>query len=129
MNILLDTHVLLWWFLDSSRLNDETRARLADPDVEIFVSSVSAWEIAIKLALGKLDLPGPLAQYLPERIRRAGLTELPIAIKHAIGAESLPMHHTDPFDRLLIAQAQSESLAIVTADPLFAKYDVHRIAA
>ena len=129
MNVLLDTHVMLWWFLDSARLHKKTRALLSDPEIDVFVSPVSAWEVAIKSALGRLDLPGSPSHYLPERIRRAGLTELPITIQHALGVESLPMHHADPFDRLLIAQAQSESLAIVTADPIFAKYDVRRIPA
>ena len=129
MNLLLDTQVLLWLFLRSSRLKKTIRSILADPANVVYVSAVSTWEIAIKTNLGKLELPGSPAQYLPDRIERAQLTNLPIAPLHTYGVFSLPSHHRDPFDRLLIAQAQLESLTIVTNDRAFSKYDVKQIAA
>jgi len=129
VNLLLDTQVLLWLFLRSSQLKKAVRSILADPANVVYVSAVSTWEIAIKANLGKLELPGTPAQYLPDRIERAQLTNLPIVAAHTYGVFSLPGHHRDPFDRLLIAQAQLESLTIVTNDRAFSKYDVKRIAA
>ncbi len=129
MNLLLDTQVLLWLFLRSSRLKKPVRSILADPANVVYVSAVSMWEITIKTNLGKIELPGTPAQYLPDRIERAQLTNLPIVAAHTYGVFSLPSHHRDPFDRLLIAQAQLESLTIVTNDRAFSKYDVKRIAA
>jgi PIN domain nuclease of toxin-antitoxin system len=124
---LLDTHVLLWWFLRSDRLKKRVRETLADPGSTVYVSAVSAWEIAIKMRLGKLELPGTPASFLPSRIARAGMTPLPILASHAYGVFDLPDHHADPFDRLLIAQAQAESLTIVTADTAFKEYDVRSL--
>lgn len=129
MRLLLDTHVLLWWFMRSDRLKDTTRDVLADPENDVFISAVSTWEIAIKIAIKRLALPGVPAQYLPDRIRRAGLTELPVTTAHTYGVEALPMHHADPFDRMLIAQARYEAMTIVTSDSMFTKYDVQRLSA
>lgn len=129
MSLLIDTHVLLWWFLDSAKLRKKTRELLADVETPVFVSAASTWEIAIKSKLGRLILPGTPAQYLPDRILRAGLSRLPITIEHTYGVASLPMHHADPFDRILIAQAQCEGFTIVTNDRAFTKYDVRCIRA
>lgn len=129
MSLLIDTHVLLWWFLDSSKLRKKTRDLLADLGTPVYVSAASTWEISIKSALGRLILPGTPSYYLPDRILRAGLSRLPITMEHTYGVESLPLHHADPFDRLLIAQAQCEGFAIVTSDRVFSKYDVHCIQA
>lgn len=127
MNALVDTNVLLWWFLRSERLPDNVRADLADAANSVFVSAASTWEIAVKSAIGRLSLPGEPAQYLPERFRRARIQELPITAAHTYGVFALPKHHADPFDRLLIAQAQLEGMTIVTADRTFEKYDVRTL--
>jgi len=129
VKLLVDTHVLLWWFMRSDRLKKKIRETLAEPSNDVFVSAASTWEIAIKAAFGRLTLPGEPGQYLPDRIRRAGITELPITPAHTYGVLALPAHHADPFDRLLIAQAQHEGLTIVTSDPVFKQYDVRRISA
>jgi len=129
MNFLLDTQILLWLFLRSDRLKKSVRAQLADRANVVYASAVSTWEISIKAELGKLELPGSPPTYLPERIGRSGLRELPITSKHTYGVFNLPAHHRDPFDRLLIAQAQIESLTVVTADRIFRKYNVKQLAA
>ncbi len=108
MNYLLDTQILLGLFLRSDRLKISVRAQLADPANAVHASAVSTWEIAIKAELGKPARPGTPATYLPEGIGRSGLRELPITSKHTYGVFDLPPHHRDPFDRLLIAQAQIE---------------------
>lgn len=124
---MVDTNVLLWWFLRSDRLPDNIRATLAHSANSVFASAVSTWEIAVKSAIGRLSLPGEPGQYLPERFRRARILELPITAPHTYGVFALPKHHTDPFDRLLIAQAQLEGMTIVTADRTFTKYDVRTL--
>jgi PIN domain nuclease of toxin-antitoxin system len=129
VKLLIDTHILLWWFMRSERLKKKIRETLADPSNEVFVSAAATWEIAINAAIGRLTLPGDPGQYLPNRIRRAGITELPITSAHTYGVFALPHHHADPFDRLFIAQAQHEGLTIVTSDPVFKQYDVRRISA
>jgi PIN domain nuclease of toxin-antitoxin system len=128
VTFLLDTQILLWLFLRSDRLEKSVRGQLANPANVVYASAVSTWEIAIKAELGKLELPGTPATYLSERIGRSGLRELPIASKHTYGVFDLPPHHRDPFDRLLIAQAQIESLTVVTTDRIFRKYDVKQLA-
>ena len=127
MKLLTDTNVLLWWFLRSDRLPDKVRATLARVENDVFASAVSTWEIAVKSAIGRLALPGEPAQYLPDRFRRAQIQELPITAAHTYGVFALPKHHADPFDRLLIAQAQLEGMTIVTADRIFKKYDVRTL--
>ncbi len=120
MNLLLDTHVLLWWLSDDKMLGAKARAAIANPDVQVFVSAASAWEISIKMTLGKLDAP----ENLEEALDTSGFTPLPITIDHALAAGRLPEHHRDPFDRMLIAQAQLERLTLVTHDGAFGHYDV-----
>ncbi len=129
MNFLLDTQILLWLFLRSDRVKKSVRAQLADPRNVVYASAVSTWEISIKAELGKLQLPGLPATYLPDRIERSGFRELPITSKHTYGVFDLPTHHRDPFDRLLIAQAQIESLTVVTTDRIFRKYSVKQLSA
>lgn len=117
--MLLDSHVLLWFVLGSRRqISTPLRARIEAS--EAIVSNASLWEIAIKVALGKLDAPDDL----PERVQELGFELLGVESEHAWHVRSLPHHHGDPFDRLLIAQAQLERLPIVTADPIFGDYDV-----
>jgi PIN domain nuclease of toxin-antitoxin system len=119
LNLLLDTHVLLWYVLgDRRRVGRDLQTRIEDEGAT--VSVVSVWEAAIESALGKLDAPDDL----PFRVEQLGFGSLAIAADHAWQVRRLPQHHGDPFDRLLIAQAQVERLSIVTADPLFDAYDV-----
>ena len=120
MAYLLDTHILLWWFDASPKLSKEVEAVIRSGVDRILVSSVSTWEIAIKRALGKLRVPDEIFGLVP----RDGFLELPITIKHTRALLQLPAHHQDPFDRLLIAQAQSEELVLITSDHLFQKYNV-----
>ncbi len=122
MNLLLDTHVLLWWVFDEPRLSASARDAVADSDNRVFVSSASGWEIATKQRIGKLPGYEGMVQALPRLLRRADFDELPIRLDHALRAGSLPGPHRDPFDRILIAQAQVEGLAVMTADPVFARY-------
>jgi PIN domain nuclease of toxin-antitoxin system len=124
VRLLLDSHVALWWLGNDLRLAHTAHARIADAD-EVFVSVVTPWELGIKQASGKLTLPDDLIAQLIA----SGFEMLPIQLEHAYAAPTLPAHHGDPFDRMLIAQAMSERLAIVTADAQFMLYDVDRVQA
>lgn len=117
--LLLDTHVFLWWRADDRRLRPAARKAIAEAPL-VFVSAASAWEVAIKAALGRLALPAPFH----EGVAGSGFDELPITIAHAEAAGRLPAHHADPFDRMLVAQAQLERLVLVTHDRAFAPYGV-----
>ncbi|MFD4275957.1 type II toxin-antitoxin system VapC family toxin [Streptomyces cyaneofuscatus] len=119
MRLLLDTHVILWWLEDSDELSDQVKD-LLDTEPSVHLSAVSAWEIAIKQSLGKLDGPDDLA----ERVRDSQFTALPITAGHGVRAGRLPAMHRDPFDRILIAQAQIEGMTIVTRDQRIPQYDV-----
>ena len=119
MRILLDTNVLLWWLADDARLSNVIRRTIREADA-VFVSAVSAWEIEIKRATGKLSAPDNLER----TIRDFNLSGLSVSVPHAIAAGRLPKHHRDPFDRMLIAQAKLESLTLVTSDAVFQAYDV-----
>ncbi len=120
MNLLIDTHILLWWLADDAALPSEVRTALGDPDNLVFVSTASVWEIAIKKQLGKIVLPDDYTRELEEE----GFRELPILFRHIEELEGLPLLHRDPFDRLLIAQAKSEKLAFVTTDSQIRKYSL-----
>lgn len=121
MNLLLDTHVFLWVIDDSPRLSSAARAAIIDGANVIFVSAVTAWEISIKKAIGKLTVPS--GSYLDE-LRLHRFTPLDITTEHALAVAELPHYHQDPFDRLLVAQAQVEKLTIVTADSQIKQYAV-----
>ncbi len=123
--LLVDTNVLLWALGGDPSLGDDTRDALADPGNDVFVSAASIWEIAIKRALGKLNAPANLVA----AVEAAGFSELPVTYVHAEQAGSLPKHHTDPFDRMLVAQAQVEGLTLVTADANIPRYAVRTMAA
>lgn len=127
MNILLDTQAFLWWTSGSPRLSPRATEVIADPSSTVLVSVASAWEIAIKAAAGRLDLEVAAEAYVPDRLRRHGFEALAVGLGHALRAGSLPRHHGDPFDRLIVAQGQVEDLAIVTVDPLIGLYDVETI--
>jgi PIN domain nuclease of toxin-antitoxin system len=118
MRLLLDTHIFCWSFYEPGRLSLEAREAMNGAD-EVFVSSASMWEVAIKVRLGKMNAD---PQELFEQIEANGFQELPVWSKHALLVANLPMHHTDPFDRLLIAQAISEPLHLLTADPQLRRY-------
>lgn len=119
--MLLDTHVLLWSLGDVERLAPSVREAIADPSNDVFVSAVTGWEIGIKMSLGKLRVPANLA----EQIQAAGLLPLPVTFEDGMALSSLPRHHDDPFDRLLVVQAASRQMTLVTADRRIAGYPVH----
>ena len=127
MRALLDTHTFLWWLLDAPRLSDECRRVLADGTNEILLSAVSGYELAYKAHVGRLTLPESPGAYVRSRLEASGFEALSIELNHALRAASLPVIHRDPFDRLLVAQAQLEGLPIMTADPAIAQYDVEVI--
>lgn len=129
MRVLLDTQVWLWMLAAPERLSEPARALVIATDNELLLSAASAWEIAIKYALGKLRLPEAPGDLIPRLMTRTGITPLPIHHRHALHVASLPTRHRDPFDRLLIAQAQIEQLPILTADRSFALYEVELLRA
>jgi PIN domain nuclease of toxin-antitoxin system len=120
MNLLLDTHALLWWLADDPSLSREARAAVAAPNNLVYVSAATAWEISIKRAFGKLEAPNDLDAALAH----CGFQALPITVPHATAAGQLPPHHSDPFDRMLVAQASLERLTLVTRDPYMPRYGV-----
>lgn len=119
MRLLLDTHAFLWWRVDEARLSSEVRGKISTAEV-VFVSLASAWEIAIKASVGKLHIPGTIEQRLVD----SHFDPLPIRFRHVECVASLPLHHRDPFDRMLIAQCQVEELMLVTSDRRLRPYDV-----
>jgi len=129
MRLLLDTHCLLWARAEPARLSAGARAALLDSRSELFVSAVSVWEIVIKHALGRLKMARSPQTLVPEMIAATQAAELPISHAHALRVGRLPRHHTDPFDRMLIAQAQVEGLIIVSADARLSRYDVEILRA
>jgi len=125
IRLLLDTHAVLWALAEPRKLSGSARNAMEDARNEVFVSVVSGWEIAIKRALGKLQAP----EDLEAGIRRQGFTPLLMTFQHAEQAGALPPHHADPFDRMLIAQAQAEGLILVTRDPDIPRYGIRTMAA
>lgn len=124
MKLLLDTHTFLWWNTDDPQLSWRAREMISDGRNEIFLSAASVWEISIKTAKGKLVLPEPPAQYISNRISLYQLHPLPVQIHHAVQVYNLPMHHADPFDRLLVAQSQIESMPLISVDADIRRYEV-----
>ena len=124
MRLLLDTHVWLWMITGDERLTDTLRANLEDPDSDVYLSAAAMWELAIKSAAGKLKYTGSPSVQIPIHIQRTGVYPLPVTVEHAIAAADLPMHHRDPFDRMMVAQAQIEELTLATADRRLAAYEV-----
>ena len=118
MKVLLDTHLILWWLSDSPLLAAEARVLIGDPENTVFVSAVSVWEIWLKESLGKLRLPPDFEQ----KLAVASFESLPLTAEHARQAASLPWHHRDPFDRMLVAQAKVEKLTLLTADEIVKAY-------
>lgn len=127
MKVLVDTHVFIWASDSSHLLSNSAREILADPDTIRIISTASLWEMQIKLAIGKLPLRLPLVEMVREQQEQNGFEILPITLNHVLALENLPMHHKDPFDRLLIAQAQSENLPLLSADAVFDLYPIQRL--
>jgi len=130
MKVLLDTHVFLWWITDHTRLSTRAREVLRDSNNELYFSAASAWEIAIKAQLGRLQLAEQhsstqsLEQFIVEQLALNAITALPIQLRHALHVYTLPQYHRDPFDRMLVAQSLVESLPILTADDRINQYAV-----
>lgn len=127
MRILLDTQCWLWWFLAPDRLSGGAHEAIAGARDPLYLSAASSWEMAIKVGLGKLKLPQPLARYVPSRLAEQGMSALPVEHAHALRVADLPPLHPDPFDRLLVAQAQIERMTLMTADSKILAYDVETL--
>lgn len=123
MRLLLDTHVLLWWIDDDPRMSDRARALISHADT-VLVSVASVWEIAIKAGLGQLEPPPDLRRYLRRQLARNEFELLPVLFEHAVAVRDLPLHHRDPFDRLLIAQSRIERLALISHDGRMKAYAI-----
>jgi PIN domain nuclease of toxin-antitoxin system len=128
MDLLLDTHVAIWWMEGSDRLGAQCKAALFQPGARLWISTASVWEMAIKSGLGRLKLATSLDVCIPDLLSR-GAHCLPISLNHALAVRTLPAHHADPFDRMLIAQAHSENLTLVTADAQVRAYDIRTLDA
>ena len=129
MTYLLDTHVWLWMLGDPERIRPDLVVELRANQTRLLLSAASSWEIAVKWAVGRLSLPEPPATYVPSRMQRTNVEPLAVTHSHALQVATLPRHHRDPFDRLLIAQAQLEGVPLVTVDSALDDYDVETIRA
>ena len=124
MNVLLDSHTLLWFLSDDPRLSVRAKEAIEDSANRSFVSVASCWEIAVKLSLGKLTLGKPFDEVFPGELERNGIGQVPIEISHLRALMTLPWHHRDPFDRVIIAQARVEAMTLVTRDGHAASYGI-----
>jgi len=129
VKILLDTQAWLWMIGPHDRLSESARAVLKDAQNELYLSTAAVWEIGIKHAAGKLKFTGPLNVHIPMHIRRSGVRPLPPTVEHVLRAAALPMQHRDPFDRMMVAQAQEDELALLTTDARLGAYEVEIIPA
>jgi PIN domain nuclease of toxin-antitoxin system len=125
MKVLLDTHAFLWFVNDDPQLSLAAKT-LMESEVDLLLSVASLWEISIKVGIGKLDLPKPFDVFIPEQLELNEIELLQIELKHLTPLTSLPLHHRDPFDRLLISQSLVEELTILSADKIFDRYAVNR---
>ncbi|MEQ1643010.1 MAG: type II toxin-antitoxin system VapC family toxin [Pyrinomonadaceae bacterium] len=128
MSILLDTHVFIWAAEENRRLSAAARAMLSDPNEVVFFSAVSSIEIAIKWSKGNLELPAHPYEFISNVINASGMSQLALSVRDSCAVGDLPFHHNDPFDRLLVAQARSNGLRLMTADPILERYNVDLIA-
>ncbi|VAX11817.1 Death on curing protein, Doc toxin [hydrothermal vent metagenome] len=124
MRILLDTHAFLWLVTDNPKLSNRARSTFLEAENELMISAVTGFEIAVKYALGKLELSEPPRDFMEKRIRNNALTHLPISMSHTYRLSHLAPHHRDPFDRLLISQALEEDIPILSADSIFPRYNI-----
>ena len=129
MRVILDTQCWLWMLAAPERFSRDTRALVESEQTELMLSAASAWEIAVKHAIGKLRLPEPPPRFVASRVEATGVHPLSSELAHILHAVQLPPHHRDPFDRVIVAQARIERLPIVTADPIFDHYDVETVRA
>jgi PIN domain nuclease of toxin-antitoxin system len=127
MRVLVDTHAFLWWINDDPQLSESVREIMGNAENVLYISAASGWEIAIKYRLGKLELPSEPESFVIQEIQSNRFRPLPIELSHALHTSSLPMLHRDPFDRVLIAQSQLESLPILTVDRAIRQYEVATI--
>lgn len=126
MKILIDTHIFLWFVNNNPQLSP-TAKHLLESDVDILLSIASLWEIAVKVSIGKLTLPGPIQEFIPQQLRLNQIELLRVEIQHLHILSTLPFHHRDPFDRLIIAQSLAEDIQILSVDTIFDEYGVNRI--
>ena len=126
MQALMDTHTFLWWTLNDPALSPACRRIIANRANALYISVVSVWEIVIKAQTGRLPLPDPPAQFIPSRIAAGGFILMPVHMEHALQVSNLPLHHREPFDRILVAQAQIENLPILTVDSIIGQYAVSK---
>jgi PIN domain nuclease of toxin-antitoxin system len=127
VRILLDTHAFIWWIKGDRRLSSPARDAIGGAEHEVFVSAVSAWEIVTKSRLGRLSVPRPIDRFVTDQLETNAFQALPLTMRHAFGLEALPDLHRDPFDRMLIAQAQVEEMPLVSGDRAVAAYPVPTI--
>jgi PIN domain nuclease of toxin-antitoxin system len=127
MKIILDTQAFLWSMSDFSKLTRKARVTLVNPENDIYLSLVSTWELAIKTSTGKLKIVGPLEKLIPQQLSQNNIQQLDIAFRHVVGVATLPYHHKDPFDRLIVSQALVEGMSVLSADKAFDAYGVKRI--
>ena len=127
MNILLDTHAFLWFVADDPRLSDPARVIIEADDTQPFLSVASLWEIAIKISLGKLELNQPYETFIPQQIALNGIGILNLSLEHTAAIATLPFHHRDPFDRMLIVQSKIEAMPLISVDPMFDLYKINRV--
>lgn len=124
MRYLLDTHAFLWWILDDPRLSRRAAAIIADAGNEILFSAASAWEIVIKAQFGRIAFEDNIVEFIPRQVSANGFRNLPVHSEHALHVSKLPLLHRDPFDRMLVAQAQIEKVPLLTADQAVAQYQI-----
>jgi PIN domain nuclease of toxin-antitoxin system len=128
MRLLLDTQVFLWWVGDAGRLSAKAKRAIAQADNECWLSIASVWEMAIKSSLGKLTIDQPIERFVPEQLAANAFRLLGLDMRHVARAASMPRHHRDPFDRLLVAQAEIEGLTVVTSDGALAAYGIETLS-
>jgi PIN domain nuclease of toxin-antitoxin system len=124
VRLLLDTHAFLWWVTDDDRLSERATDLIADGSNEVFLSAASVWEMAIKVGLGRLRLPDDVWSFTPAQLERNAFQALPVHVSHAVALIAFPELHRDPFDRMLVAQAVTEGLTVVSGDPEISRYSV-----
>ena len=127
MKLLLDTHAVIWWVDHDELLSESAHEAIADPQNELFISAASIWEISIKVGIGKLKLSLPYREWMNTAVADLRASILPISVESCDVQSSLPLHHGDPFDRLIVAQSSVEQVAIVSSDEMFDRYGVHRL--
>ena len=127
MRLLLDSHAFLWFILGDQRLSDRARLAIAAADTDVLISPATLWEMAIKVRLGKYTLPGPFGPFMDTQLTSNRIRLLPIEVRHTAILASMPFHHRDPFDRLIVAQALAESIGVVSVDAMLDAYGVSRL--